>query len=702
MSDKQNIKYSDFFINIPEDQLPVPGTPERKTLRKQERDRCLGGVYVDGVFISGWLYWHINFWWITDDEIDEYGNIVPWESVSSLRDNEWIRAEAFEKCRTHPDGIKGYIEVGLRQGAKTSSESSFSAYNATMFKSSQNIIISGTDDDMGNIKLRLNYGLNKLHPIIKKPKLTKDKRAKYVTLGYKTKEGDEEIWSYIITRNIAEGQNTEGPAGVSAKSAIFDEIGKAPFSQALEALKPALMSKFGWRAMPILMGTGGAFEKGEDAERIFYHPEANNFLGFYNEATGETTGLFMPGTFRTDCKYRTNVADYLISKGKLKDGNYPELSKIPIDVSDEVKALEKIKNERSLKANDPDKTEYLKNIMYFPLTPKECFMKGADNMFNTDIAIRQKDKLLLDFPGGRIGIYVELEETIINGEKTIIAKPSDKLPISSYPHKHNENRDAPIVILEHPEKDPPYGMYVSGADPFRHVVATKASDSNGAIYIFKRMYDSLSDKYQDMPIAWYVGRPKDKGTWNDNARKLIKYYNAHCLCENDEYGFIEYMINKGEGHMMLDTPGWLREIAPTSNTLSRPKGMSSANKQIRELALGTLKEYIEEPFTTLRVVEGNEVKVIPVPGAARIFDPMLLEEIIKWNPDANVDRIVACSFAITCARKMDAQGIRVVSQDEVIEKPQKVYREQKLFKPLHSSNNNNSRTSQDKLRKLMK
>ena len=69
---------------------------------------------------------------------------------------------------------------------------------------------------------------------------------------------------HIIIRNIAEGHNTEGPAGVSAKSFIMDEIGKAPFSQALEAAKPAFMSKFGWRAIPILVGTGGAFEAGEE------------------------------------------------------------------------------------------------------------------------------------------------------------------------------------------------------------------------------------------------------------------------------------------------------------------------------------------------------------------------------------------------------------------------------------------------------
>ncbi len=676
----KNITYDSFFINLKD--LPPKESEARKKLRMRERDRCMGGVYVDGVYIPGWIYWHINFWWISDDRQDEHGNIVPWETVASLRDNEWLRAEALEKCRTHPDGLKGYIEVGLRQGGKSTIETSFCAYNATLFKKSQNIVVSGSSDDLGILKLRLDYGLSKVWDGLRKPKLTKDKRAKEITLGYKSSDNEDIIWSHIIIRNIAEGQNTEGPAGVSAKSFIMDEIGKAPFSQALEAAKPAFMSKFGWRAIPILVGTGGAFEAGEDAERIFYHPEANNFLGFRNEETGETTGFFMPGTYRTDCKYRTNLADYLISEGKIPEGTYPELSKIPIDVSDKVKALEKIRAERALKALDPDKTEYLKLIMYFPLTPKECFMREADNFFNATIAREQKERLEEQYPGLKIGMYVELEEKLVDGKMTIVHKPSPphKLPISSFPCKPNENRDAPIVILEHPMPNPPYGLYVGGADPYRHEKLTSNSDSNGSLVIFKRMHDVLSDKFQDMPVAWLTARPEDKTTWNKQAELLIRYYNAVTLCENDEYGFIEYMVGKGFGHMMHDTPDWLREIAPTSNTLSRPKGMSSANEKIKEMAMGNLKQYMEEVFNSVEV-PGEEEKR-KVRGVVKIMDPMLLEEVIKWNKDGNFDRIIAYAFAITLARKMDAQRITPMMPDEDVERPKKMKQPRPLFKPM--------------------
>lgn len=693
----KNITYDSFFINLKE--LPPKGSEERKKLRERERERCLGGVYVDGVFMSGWLYWHTNFWWLIGDEKDEYGNIIPFEGVATLRDNEWLRAEALEKCRLHPDGLKGYIEVGTRQGGKSSLETSFCAYNATLFKKSQNIVVSGSSDDLGILKLRLDYGLNKIWDGLKKPKLTRDKRSKEVMLGYKSADNEDIIWSHIIVRNIAEGQNTEGPAGVTAKSFIMDEIGKSPFSSALEAAKPAFMSPFGWRAIPILCGTGGAFEAGEDAERIFYYPEANNFLGFTNEETGEVTGFFMPGTFRTDCKYWTNLADYLISEGKIPQAYYPELSKIPIKVSDKVKALEKIKNDRALKALDPDKTEYLKNIMYFPLTPKECFMRETENFFNSNIAREQKERLEEQYPGLRIGMYVELEETLVEGKMTIIHKlaPAHKLPISSFPCKPNENRDAPIVILEHPIPNPPYGLYVGGADPYKHEKLTSNSDSNGALVIFKRAYDALSDKFQDMPVAWLVARPEDKTTWNKNAELLIRYYNAITLCENDELGFIEYMVGKGFGHMMHDTPEWLREIAPTSNTLIRPKGMSSANEKIKEMAMGNLKQFCEEVFNSVEVLGETEKRQIR--GVVKILDPMLLEEMIKWNKDGNFDRIIAYSFAITLARKMDALRINPMVQEEQ-EAPRKPKQQKSMFKPLGKTYQ--YRDSRTQLQRLLK
>ena len=48
---------------------------------------------------------------------------------------------------------------------------------------------------------------------------------------------------------------------------------------------------------------------------------------------------------------------------------------------------------------------------------------------------------------------------------------------------------------------------------------------------------------------------------------------------------------------------------------------------------------------------GNTVKEIL--GISKIFDPVLLEEVIQFNDDLNTDRLVAAELAVALAMKMD-------------------------------------------------
>lgn len=107
------VKSSEFFRNIKT--LPPEGTKEFQQLIDWEVEKISGGVTVNGVFFSGWLYWHLNHWWIRVDDVDQWGNDVRGPSLPDLRDNEWLRAEILEQCKVER---KGYIEVGGRQGGK--------------------------------------------------------------------------------------------------------------------------------------------------------------------------------------------------------------------------------------------------------------------------------------------------------------------------------------------------------------------------------------------------------------------------------------------------------------------------------------------------------------------------------------------------------------------------------------------------------
>jgi hypothetical protein len=263
-------------------------------------------------------------------------------------------------------------------------------------------------------------------------------------------------------------------------------------------------------------------------------------------------------------------------------------------------------------------------------------------MFDVEAAKRQKQKLLLQ---ARTGTPVIL----YNNEGTITHEFTDKLPISNFPLKQNDSKDAPVVIYEFPIESPPYGLYVAGVDPYRQGKSAYSS-SLGAVYIYKRMNSISGEKYQDMFVASYCARPDKKEIWEEQARLLIKYYNARTLCENDEISFIDYMISKGDAHYLERQPQWLTEIVPNT-TVRREYGIHRSAEKIRSFLHGSIKKYMEETIYKETDDDGNTTKEIQ--GISKIFDPVLLEEIIQFNDDLNTDRLIAAELAIALAMKMD-------------------------------------------------
>ncbi len=633
------ITTSEFFKNIKK--LPPPGTEEFNDLIKWEEEKIKGGVNINGVFISGWLYWHLNHWKIRLDATDQYGNEIRTEGLPTLRDNEWIRADALEKCRVEK---LGYMEIGGRQGGKSEMEASYFGMNSIMFKLTQNVIVCGNDNDLSLLKDKVDFGLKNIWNGLNIPRLDKTWRSNQIRLGYKLSNGDDDVWSYIIIRNAKDGHNTEVAAGTTAKTFIMDEVGKYAFSQAYQAGVPAMMGINGFRAVPILVGTGGSFDHGQDAENFFLNPRANNFLAFKDEATGKETCLFLSGLYRQDCKETKTLAQFLKEDhGLILPDSTPELDKISIQVSNKPKAKILIEKEREAAKKNPDKSIYLKEIMYRPMTVEECFLSESDNIFDIEAAKRQKARLMSQTRTGT-PVVLYTDETGIKHEFT------DKLPISNFPLRTSDSKDAPVVIYEFPISDAPYGLYVAGVDPYRQG-KSEYSTSLGSVHIYKRMHSIMGEKYQDMFVASYCARPDKKDKWEEQARLLIKYYNARTLCENDEISFIEYMKAKGDAHYLEKQPEWLREIVPNT-TVTREYGIHRSSDKIRNYLHSEFKKYMEEEL----VVEKDENGIITkqINGIHRILDPLLLEEVIQYHDESgNFDRVISAELAIAQAKKMD-------------------------------------------------
>lgn len=627
----QNIDYKDWFIN--QKRIPDKESEEYHDFFDFHRELCLNGAMMDGVYINPFLYWHLNIWHTEVDVIDDAGRISQKYANPFLRDNEWLVTNEIDRAQQEK---KGLVILGIRRFAKSVLEASYISWGATFDENSQNIIAGLNAADIKLITDKIDKGLNFI-PEYWRWQRIEDNWKNQVTLGIKTKSGERIPFSQILIRNLDEGNNEEAIAGTKPRKLIIDEIGKGNFLRGFQAAVPGFTTPFGWGCSPILTGTGGDMKKFMDAKSLMFDVANYNFLDYNNEVdTRRVHGLFIPAKYRMEAKEKSTLGSFLQKPAG------SQLHQIEMLVSNEDKAREitEANLERLKKAGD--RSMYLKEKMYYPLEVDDIFLNEDTNIFDIESAKRQKNRLL------------QLERTgtpviLFNDGERISHEFTDKQPISNFPLKPSDLKDAPVVIYEFPVENPPYGLYVAGVDPYRQGKSAYSS-SLGAVYIYKRMHEINGEKYQDMFVASYVARPDKKETWNEQARMLIKYYNARTLCENDDISFIEYMKSVGDAHYLERQPDWLKEIVPNT-TVRRDYGIHRSSDKIIDYLHTCLKKYMEEVIYKEKNEAGDVVK--EVLGVTRMFDPVLLEEIIQYNDQGNFDRIIAAELAIAQAMKMD-------------------------------------------------
>lgn len=631
MDGLRSIDYKDWFIN--QGRIPDRESAEYKPFFDFHRDICLNGAMMNGVYINPFLYWHLNIWHTEVDVIDEKGRIYQKYANPLLRDNEWVVTNEIDRAQQEKRGL---VILGIRRFAKSVLEASYIGWGATFDENSQNVIAGLNAPDIKLITDKLDKGLNFL-PEAWRWQRVEDNWKNQVTLGIKTKGGERIPFSQILIRNLDEGNNEEAIAGTKPRKLIIDEIGKGNFLRGFQAAVPGFTTPYGWGCSPILTGTGGDMKRFMDAKTLMFDVDNFNFLTYQNEKDEKRVhGLFISYKYRMEAKEKSTLGAYLNEPAN------SDLYNVEMLVSNEEKAKEITESnlERLKKAGD--RVAYLKEKMYYPIEVDDIFLNEDTNIFDIEAAKRQKFRLQQQ---ERTGTPVILFH---DGEK-ISHEFTDKQPITNFPLKNSDLKDAPVVIYEFPLENPPYGLYVAGVDPYRQGQAAY-STSLGSVYIYKRMHDITGEKYQDMFVASYCARPEKKETWEEQARMLIKYYNARTLCENDDISFIEYMKAKGDAHYLEKQPDWLKEIVP-GTTVRREYGVHRSSDKIRDYLHNCLKKYMEEVVHRETDGDGNVIKEIK--GVSKIFDPMLLEEIIQYNDQGNFDRIVAAELAIAQALKMD-------------------------------------------------
>ena len=637
------------FISPPKNEMliSIPNPPkwntdkhyfhqEKETLQfyVDEFKKIKNGINIDGVYISGWAYYHINVfvtpiphkvWNPLKSDYDSEDKIIN----PPLRDSDWMLFE--NRALQESTKTLFMFVAATRRAAKTTAEASMLGHAATVGK--KELLCAGSNaKDLGQLAKNFKTDTLYKNPAFAIYNVAND-WSKKIEIGIKTKTQKTIPLSTLHIINTDDGNNKEIFAGFTPDLVVIDEAMKSKFLEALEGLIPAMQGSDGMiRAFGMLSGTGGTEKLSEDGYKSLSDPATYDILPMqwqilergvdekfitWREDKKRPFGTFIPGQCRVDMpKIKGNLADYL-------GVDSPTLRKISINITDWEKSAEIIKEKR--KKVEKDRLKHQKEVVYCPTKPSEIFMSGALNPFPVEELKRRREELL---EKGDIGKKV----TLIQDNTGKISYELSNKELAGYPHPGGFI-DAPIVLYEElPEVTPPTHLYVAGFDDYKQDESD--TDSVGSFHIYK--VNIGMDEWCGRIVASLATRPDPHGKLHRQIFLLQQAFNAKCFMENADDKYKQYLETKRVADLWLyesiDFKGDITQKA----TNKRRYGWTPTPQNIRFLK-NLVINYTKEEFTILNE-DGDEITVL---GAQRINDLTLIQEMIDYRESANVDRMTS-------------------------------------------------------------
>ena len=429
---------------------------------------------------------------------------------------------------------------------------------------------------------------------------TKDEFGNEVELGYK---------SEIIGVTLKD--NPDVVRGKKAKLILFEEAGSfKELGAAWQIARPSVEVDGVAFGTMIAFGTGGDEESNfATLKDMFYKPKGYNCIELQNiwdeNAVNSTCGFFIPQYANMDIRDDKGNRIYMDN-----DGN--TLRKPSLDFILEQRK-EMIQNATNSVAVD-------RYVCERCITPAEACLEFGGNIFpkkelQEQLARIRTNKQLQNHK--QIGDLVQTPDGNISW---VIKKTGD---ITHYPLNKDDDPTGSIVIWEHPMKDAPFGLYIAGIDPYDH--DQSGTNSLGSCIIYKRIQNIES--YSDIIVAEYTGRPQAADDFYENVRKLLIYYNARAMYENQNKGLFVYFANKHCDYLLADQPDIINDIVGNSK-VQRKKGCHM-NKSIKAWGEGLIKDWL------------NDINADGKKNLYNILSEPLLEELIAYNDIINTDRVMA-------------------------------------------------------------
>lgn len=432
-------------------------------------------------------------------------------------------------------------------------------------------------------------------------------------MGYKDVDLDIERGTQNTILGVSSKDDESKLRGKRAAKILIEEFGTFPrLVDLYNVLLPSVQEGDIVFGQIYMLGTAGDNESDfAGAQEIMYNPKGYNMYALPNVFDKYNGGkpyfvFFFPG--------------YVNRKGCYnKDG-----------VSDVVKALiEILMNRYRVKYNSTDPNTILKTIAEVPITPAEAIIKTGVNMFPvTDLTERlgQLDANPREYDDVYTGNLV-----IENGQ--VEFRPG-RQPIRDFPHKDNKIEGS-VEILQMPEIDKstgkPYGnRYILGCDPYDDDESNTMS--LGSVFVLDLWTDSI--------VAEYTGRPMVADDFYEICRRLCLFYNGRMNYENNKKGLFAYLSVRNGVYLLTEVLDFLKDKQMMKEGIGNKARGTVATPAINAYALNRLRSWLLSPVTTIQVIDGVEQEV-EVPRLFTLRSRALIKELINFNSEGNFDRISA-------------------------------------------------------------
>lgn len=409
-----------------------------------------------------------------------------------------------------------------------------------------------------------------------------------------------------LTHGVFTVENPEAAAGGRYSIIVCEEVGLLINALSVHGSNDATQmtdgtDKYG---TSIYIGTGGNMEKIVESEILFRDPQGFNMLSFPDD--WENSGLigwFIP-------------AYYMDGKYKDHNGN-----------TDVEKAKQHYENRRVIKKKAKSPKALESEMVNYPLYPSEMFLTRTNSKFPVAD---------LKYTYGRLmGNHTLLDASFkglfsMEEGKPVWVNDQDLKPIREYPYHGNEDMEGCIEIFEPPTRGTagivPPNIYIGALDPVDDDDNRDKNRSLQSGFIMNILTGRI--------VAEYTGRTRLAKDFYEQFRRLLMYYNAKCMYENQKKGFYQHMYNTTSVHLLAETP----QILVEKDMLKKIGGAGNkafgihVSAPINNYGIDLQVEWMDEQ------AYGKEEGV---KNWSTIRSAGYLKEVILYNGDLNADRVSA-------------------------------------------------------------